>query len=123
MKNLMLRTALILATTAVTMTSFAGEPATPLPDAAIKSMERELSRQVNKHVTYPIFDRGHHMDGEVSVTFVIDIEGKVQVISANSKNQALCEYVLSKLAKVDIGDNPNGLWRTTHMRFVFHPEV
>ena len=63
------------------------------------------------------------MNGEVVVSFVIDIEGKVQVISAHSKNQALCEYVLRKLSKVDIGDNPNGLWKTTHMRFVFHPEV
>jgi hypothetical protein len=59
----------------------------------------------------------------VTVTFVIDTQGKVEVISARSTNPYLRAYVLKKLAKVDIGDNPNGTWRTTHMKFVFHPEL
>lgn len=86
-------------------------------------MERELERQINKFVTYPILERAHHMDGEVLVSFVIDTEGKVKVISARSENTALCEYVLRMLAKVDIGSNPDGLWKTTHMKFRFRPEV
>lgn len=87
------------------------------------SLERELDRQLNKYVTYPLLERGHSMDGEVFVSFVIDAEGRVKVIDAQSRNTALCEYVLRMLAKVDVGDNPDGSWRTTHMRFTFHPEV
>jgi Gram-negative bacterial TonB protein C-terminal len=86
-------------------------------------MERELDRQINKYVTYPLLERKHQMDGEVLVSFVIDTEGKVNVIQAHSQNTALCEYVLRMLAKVDIGSNPDGLWKTTRMRFNFRPEV
>jgi len=86
-------------------------------------MERELERQIDKYVTYPLMERVHHMDGQVFVSFVIDTEGKVKVISARSRNTALCEYVLRMLAKVDIGSNPEGLWKTTHMKFDFRPEV
>ena len=63
------------------------------------------------------------MDGVVEVNFVIDSEGKVQVIQADASNDHLRSYVLRKLAKVDIGDNPNGTWKIERMRFVFHPEV
>lgn len=100
--------------------------AEPLPVAAPApsvDKERELERQINKYVTYPLMERAHRMDGEVLVSFVIDTEGKVKVINALSANTVLCEYVLRMLAKVDIGDNPDGLWRTTHMRFSFRPEV
>lgn len=100
--------------------------AVPLPAAAPApsiDKDRELERQINKFVTYPLMERARHMDGEVLVSFVIDTEGKVNVINVRSENTALCEYVLRMLAKVDIGENPDGLWRTTHMRFTFRPEV
>ncbi len=94
-----------------------------VPAAAITVLERELDRQINKYVTYPLLERTNRMDGEVLVSFVIDTEGKVKVINAHSPNTALCEYVLRMLAKVDIGTNPEGLWKTTRMRFNFRPEV
>ncbi len=101
----------------------AAEPLPARAPAPSIDKERELERQINKYVTYPLMERAHHMDGQVLVSFVIDTEGKVKVINARSVNTALCEYVLRMLAKVDIGDNPDGLWRTTHMRFDFRPEV
>ena len=101
----------------------AAEPVPAATAAPSVDSERELERQINRYVTYPLMERAHHMDGEVLVSFVIDTEGKVNVINVRSANTALCEYVLRMLAKVDIGDNPDGLWRTTHMRFSFRPEV
>ena len=123
MKTTILRTALMFAATATFLFSTAAEPATPLRSTSPKALERELDRQIDKYVTYPLMERVHHMDGEVFVSFVIDTEGKVKVISARSRNTALCEYVLRMLAKVDIGSNPEGLWKTTHMKFDFRPEV
>jgi hypothetical protein len=120
MKTSATRLAIVLATVLTLGHARAAEPITTAPSA---DQERELDRQINKYVTYPLLERVHHMDGEVLVSFVIDTEGKVKVINARSANTALCEYVLRMLAKVDIGDNPDGLWRTTHMRFDFRPEV
>lgn len=101
------------------------DPATdgPLSTAAPATMERELGRQIDRYVTYPLLHRTASMDGDVYVTFVIDTEGRVKVMSASSSNHDLCEYVLRMLAKVDIGDNPTGTWKPTRMRFSFHPEV
>ena len=72
---------------------------------------------------YPLMERKREMDGEVRVSFVINAAGKVEVISAASENAELRAYVLRKLDKVDIGENPSGTWKTEHMRFVFHPEA
>ena len=117
------RLAIVLATVFTLGSTRAAEPVVPAPAASPVNMERELQRQIDKYVTYPLLERTRHMDGQVLVSFVIDTEGKVKVIHARSENTALCEYVLRMLAKVDIGSNPDGLWKTTHMRFNFRPEV
>ena len=62
------------------------------------------------------------MSGEVYVSFVIDKEGRIEVLECSSPNAQLKAYVLRKLARIDIGDNPEGSWKTTHMLFNFHPE-
>jgi hypothetical protein len=63
-----------------------------------------------------------HMLGEVFVSFVIDKEGKVEVVHCSSDNEALRAYVLRKLSRIDIGENPDGMWKTTHLHIVFRPE-
>lgn len=87
------------------------------------ALERSLEHQLNKHVTFPITAHDNELMGAVEVSFVINKEGKVEVLSAWSENDRLRDYVLAKLRKVDIGDNPSGTWRTSHMRFVFRPEA
>ena len=127
------RSAIILATALITFNSRAAGPGplahpgsegpSPAPARELADMERELERQNDKYVTYPLLERTHRMDGKVIVSFVIDTEGRVKVLQAHSRNTALCECVLRMLDKVDIGSNPEGLWRTTYMRFDFRPEV
>ncbi len=84
------------------------------------AMERVLDRALNKHLAYPVAVK-QDMTGDVYVSFVIDKEGRVEVLDCASSNERLKEYVIRKLAKIDIGDN-NGIWRTTHMRISFKPE-
>ncbi len=99
-------------------------PGTEAPAARnSSSLERSLDRQLNKHLTFPINSTDDELMGAVEVSFVINREGKVEVLSAHSDNGALRAYVLSKLRKVDIGENPMGTWRTSHVRFVFRPEA
>ena len=126
MNAMFFRPTILLATVLTLGQARAAEPvapAHPMPAPARTTLERELGRQIDRHVTYPILAREKRMDGDVLVTFVVDAQGKVEVISAYSENQELCEYVLRKLAKVDIGENPGGTWKTTSMRFRFRPEV
>ncbi len=122
MKTSATRLAIVLATVFTLGSLRAAEPTVPAVTLPAE-MQRELDRQINKYVTYPLLERARHMDGQVLVSFVIDTEGKVKVINARSENTALCEYVIRMLAKIDIGSNPDGLWKTTHLRFNFRPEV
>jgi hypothetical protein len=101
----------------------AAPPADPLRMKTTSMQERELQTQIDHFVTYPLLEQKRVMDGVVEVSFVIDAEGHVRVISAESNNEELRAYVLRKLSKVDVGSNPSGTWRTEHMRFVFRPEA
>lgn len=113
----------LVAATCATSTLQAAPPATPIPERRLNAQERELRRQIDRFVSYPLLQREARMDGDVHVSFVIDREGRIEVIDAHGDNAALCEYVLRKLSKVDIGENPDGTWRTTHMHFTFGPEA
>ncbi len=117
------RNLLLLAVMAICTATFAARPADPLRASVPSAQERELKKQINRFVTYPLSERKREMDGEVRVSFVINAAGKVEVISANSDNPELRAYVLRKLDRIDIGDNASGTWKTEHMRFVFRPEA
>ncbi len=93
-------------------------------DAPIEhtALERELLRQIDKYVTYPLLDK-RNMDGEVLISLVIDAEGQAAVIEAHATSAELLAYVLRRLEKVDVGANPDGTWRTTHLHLSFRPEV
>ncbi|MBP7513304.1 MAG: energy transducer TonB [Flavobacteriales bacterium] len=123
MKTLFTRSLLMIAVMSALTAANATRPADPLRANVPSAQERELKKQINQYVTYPLMERKREMDGEVQVSFVINSAGKVEVISAASENEALRAYVLRKLDRIDIGDNPSGTWKTEHMRFVFRPEA
>ena len=123
MKTLIARYAFAIATVFAVANARAAEPVAPKATSNSTIMERELQRQIDKYVSYPLMAHTGSMDGAVVVSFVIDAEGQVNVIGAESTSNELRDYVLSKLAKVDIGCNPDGFWKTTYMKFVFRPEA
>jgi hypothetical protein len=84
-------------------------------------LERQLDRALNKHIAYPVLERSN-MNGEVFVSLVVNKEGRIEVLNCSSENERLKEYVLRKLSRIDIGENPDGIWRTTHLRLTFRPE-
>jgi hypothetical protein len=120
MKTNILGTALMIL--ALSTTAFA-QAAEPVRATSTKrsALERELDRALNKHLTYPATAKTD-MTGEVYVSFVIDKQGRLEVLECNSANNDLKEYVLRKLQRIDIGDNPDGVWKTTHLRIAFRPE-
>ncbi|MEO8066519.1 MAG: hypothetical protein ABI599_02375 [Flavobacteriales bacterium] len=115
----LLRTTLVLATVFTMGYARAAEP--PAGAEGNTTMERALDKELSKHLSFPLL-RNTDMTGEVFVSFVVNKEGKLEVINASSTNDELCAYVLRKLALVDIGENPTGTWRTEHVRFTFGPE-
>ncbi len=101
--------------------AFAAEPVKVNSNTTARSLERALDHELNKHLSYPVLEKAD-MTGDVYVSFVVNKEGRIEVMECNSTNEKLRQYVIKKLARVDIGDNPNGIWKTTHMRISFHPE-
>lgn len=85
------------------------------------AIERSLDQQLNKYLSFPLMEKAE-MIGEVTVAFVINAEGRVEVIDCVSANASLRDYVLRKLAKIDVGNNPDGTWKTTYLHLVFKPE-
>ncbi len=114
------RTASTLAAVLLLGAGHAAVPATP--GGTRTALERALDRQLNRYLTYPVMAT-EDMTGEVTVSFAVSTDGRIEVIEATGTNQALRAYVLRRLAKVDIGSNPEGVWRTTHIRFVFRPQA
>lgn len=116
------RSLLLLATVFTLGYARAIEPAFPVPSALKRTtMERNLDRALNKHLAFPVLAE-ENMIGEVEVSFVINTEGRIEVLNCTSRNEPLRAYVLRKLARIDIGDNPEGIWKTTHMHITFRPE-
>ena len=101
----------------------AGHPERSEGAAAERSaMDRSLDRALSRHLSFPLLEKGD-MTGKVYVSFAIDKEGQLEVLSCASTNDRLSAYVLRKLARVDVGTNPDGISKTTHMVIDFHPEV
>ncbi len=119
--NFITRSALLLATVCTLGLAQAAEPVRMESGSNRTTLERNLERALNRHMTFPAVEKTD-MTGDVYVSFVIDKEGRVEVIDCNATNERLKEHVLNKLARIDIGDNPDGFWRTTHMRISFRPE-
>lgn len=116
------RSLLLLATVFTLGYARAAEPLRIGGDAAKRSaLERSLDRALSNNLSYPLLEKAD-MTGEVYVSFVIDKEGRVEVLECSSPNAELKAYVLRKLARIDIGENPEGSWKTTHMLFNFHNE-
>ncbi|MBX2972109.1 MAG: hypothetical protein KF797_03315 [Flavobacteriales bacterium] len=115
------RSLLLLATVFTFGYTRAAEPLRMNTAGKKPALERALDRALSNTLSYPLLTR-ENMNGEVYVSFAVNKEGRLQVIECSSANPKLKEYVLRKLARIDIGDNPDGSWKITHMVFNFRPE-
>ncbi len=122
MKNKITRSALLIAAVLTFGFTQAAEPVRANSNSAKRTaLERTLDRALSKHLSYPQGSK-EDMNGEVYVSFVVDLNGDLEVLDCKSTNTALKEYVLRKLARVNVGLNPDGIWKTSHFRIAFHPE-
>jgi len=121
MKTLIART-LILAAAFFTLTS--AEAAAPRQAAAKTDravLERNLERALNKHLVFPLTIT-EKTEGQVRVSLVVDQAGRVKVVDCQGADQRLNDYVVRKLERIDIGENPDGIWKTTHLVINFRSQ-
>ncbi|MCI1751597.1 MAG: hypothetical protein LKM36_01650 [Flavobacteriales bacterium] len=99
-----------------------GEPKFIFPAASNIEMERAVKHQIDRFVIFPLSGDAEAMYGTVDIAYVVNTEGRVVVVSSGSENDELRNYVIRKLARIQVGANPSGLWKTSHVRFNFRPE-
>lgn len=64
-----------------------------------------------------------NMDGVVEVSFKIDGEGKIQIVDLVSTSPQLSEYVLKKLAKIQINEQSADSGKVIKYRFTFKKQT
>jgi hypothetical protein len=64
-----------------------------------------------------------NMDGTVEVSFKIDPSGKIQIVDLVSTSAQLSEYVLKKLAKIQISDQTLQEGKVIKYRFTFKKQA
>ncbi len=127
MKTRILHALIALPLLLFAMSTYAADLVTPTaaPSFILRNsieMERAVKHQINRYVIFPLEDEAEALFGTVEVQFVVNMEGRLVVTAAHSENQDLCDYVVEKLRRVQVGPNPSGLWKTSHMRFEFRAE-
>lgn len=63
------------------------------------------------------------LDGVVEVSFRIDSEGKIQVLSINSTSPQLADYVIKKLEKVRLEQGSSETGKIIKYSFVFKKQA
>lgn len=64
-----------------------------------------------------------NMDGVVEVSFKIDGAGKIQIVDLVSTSPQLSEYVLKKLAKIQINEQSADSGKVIKYRFTFKKQT
>lgn len=68
-------------------------------------------------------DQEPNLDGVVEVSFKIDQLGKVQILNINSTSPQLSEYVIKKLAKIQLEEGNSQIGKVIKYRFVFKKQA
>jgi len=64
-----------------------------------------------------------NQDGTVEVSFKIDNQGRVQIVSMNASNPQLADYVIKKLNKIKLSNSDAQSGKIIKYRFVFRKQA
>ena len=64
-----------------------------------------------------------HLEGTVEVSFKIDMNGKLDIVSINATDPKLGEYVINKLKKIKLEKGDPQIGQVIKYRFVFKKQV
>ena len=63
------------------------------------------------------------LEGTVEVSFMINTEGKVQILKINASSPSLVDYVVKKLNKIQLTDSDSQVGQVIKYRFVFKKQA
>lgn len=69
------------------------------------SYGEELKKEIKKKVGYPDFAKAEKLDGMVMVKFLVNEEGRVQVLEINASHDHLANYVTDRLEGIRVDDS------------------
>jgi hypothetical protein len=64
-----------------------------------------------------------HLEGTVEVSFKVDMNGKLDIVSINATDPKLGEYVINKLKKIKLEKGDPQIGQVIKYRFVFKKQV
>ena len=88
---------------------------------AQKPTESKLKQKISNKITFPYLSQGD-MEGEVSISFMVNEEGRLDVLSIDSSNKDLIPYVLRRLSKVVLPLNDATIGTTQSFKLNFKKE-
>ena len=98
--------------------TLAGKPEN-VPAKETSPFTQMLITQIEALVQYPDFARQQNIQGFVLVSFTFDESGALVVDEANSNNEILKNYVVEKLAGLDLCSHAKKTGKYYNMRFNF----
>lgn len=81
----------------------AGYSKTPAQKSAINSA-KEIQKIISKSITYPDFALKQGLKDNVTITFTVNAEGKIELKNINCKHDEIKEYVKEQLKNITIQD-------------------
>jgi hypothetical protein len=75
--------------------------------ASTMNVKPPFEQVLQKQITYPEFAKENNVEGFVLVSFSFDHNGKIQIKDANSNDESLKSYVISKLSGIQLFGESN----------------
>ena len=94
---------------------------TTFPSYAQKPTESKLEKKISNKIVYPYLSQ-ENMEGEVSISFYIKPNGKIDVMSIDSSNDKLISYVLRRMSKIELPLDDSKIGTTQSMKLNFKKE-
>lgn len=95
----------------------------PTTDKSETTFERYVRKAVDRVMIFPSAAAGQEMQGTVEVSFKIDNSGKVKILSIESSNTELMDYVVKKLKKIRLDNTGDNDGQAIRYKFVFKQQT
>jgi len=95
----------------------------PTNETSETTFARYVRKAVDRVMIFPTNAQGQELQGTVEVSFRIDNSGKVKILSIESSDADLLDYVVKKLKKISLDTPGQNDGQAIHYKFVFKQQT